>query len=148
MERESSSRSVLERNKKRKQMDVAKTRGTQARNRKPFVSAKEQALRVNATTMKTHDNDNVGTYLHLLLCKKHHLQCSDKRYTHKSTHTHVRTHHNHSREITNIKFFGISLFKQIKSQIPGYQTQFVSTSKRECQIIAFAIPADQNIAIK
>ena len=27
---------------------MAKTRGTQARNRKPFVSAKEQALRVNA----------------------------------------------------------------------------------------------------
>ena len=27
---------------------MAKTRGTQARNRKPFVSAQEQALRVNA----------------------------------------------------------------------------------------------------
>ena len=29
-------------------MAMAKTRGTQARNRKPFVSAQEQALRFNA----------------------------------------------------------------------------------------------------
>ena len=93
-------------------------------------------------------SDERKNYLHWLLCKKYHLQCSDKRYTHTSKHTHVRTHHNQSREITNIKSFGISLFKQIKSQSPGYQTQFVLTSKRECQIVAFAIPGDQNIAIK
>ena len=48
------------------------------------------------------------------------------------THTQIlaRTHQNQSREIMNIKSFGISIFKQIMSYSPGYQTQFVSTSKR------------------
>ena len=40
-------------------------------------------------------------------------------HTHTHTHTHTRTHHNQSREVTNIKSFGISIFKQIKSQSPG-----------------------------
>ena len=74
-----------------------------------------RACSILAKSQYRKRHDNVGTYLHWLLCKKHHLQCSDKRYTHTSTHTHVRTHHNQSREITNIKSFGISLFKQIKS---------------------------------
>ena len=36
-------------------------------------------------------HDKVGTDVHWLLCKKHHLQCSDKWYTHKQTHTHQIT---------------------------------------------------------
>ena len=37
----------------------------------------------------------VGTYVQWLLCKKHHLQCSDKWYTH--THSHIYTHtHTHT----------------------------------------------------
>ena len=92
-------------------------------------------------------HDNVGTYLHWLLCKSITYNAVSSG-THTSTQTHLRTNHNQPREITTIKSIGISLFKQIKSQRPGYQTQFVSTSKRECQIIAFAIPGDQNIAIK
>ena len=50
--------------------------------------------------------------------------------------------------MTNIKYFGISVFKQIKLLSTDTQTKFVSTSKRQCQIIDFATPGDQNIAIK
>ena len=69
--------------------------------------------------------------------------------THIRTRAHVHTHKNHSqsREITNIKSFGISIFKQIKSYRLGHQTWFVSTSKIECQIIDLAISGDRNIVI-
>ena len=136
----------------KKKRDTSKKR--QARNRKPFASFQEQALRVNAinteftqkvilhyvdSVMKRQSitriliacsmlvisqyrkrHDNVGTSMHLLLCKKHHLQCSIKLYKHINahihthTHTHTHTHQNQSREMTNIKSFGISIFKQIK----------------------------------
>ena len=68
----------------------------------------------------------VETYACLLLRKKHHFQCSNKWYTHTHartqththTHTHTHTNHNQSGEITNIKSFGISIFKQIKFRSP------------------------------
>ena len=66
-------------------------------------------------------HDKVETYGRLLLHKKHHVQCSNKWYKHTyararlCTHTHTHTNHNQSREITNIKSFAISIFKQIKS---------------------------------
>ena len=50
--------------------------------------------------------------------------------------------------MANIKSLGISIFTQIEFYSTGYQTQFVSTSKTERQIIDFRIPGDQNIAIK
>ena len=37
-------------------------------------------------------HDKVGNYVHWLLCKKYHLQCSDKWYTHTHTHTHTHTY--------------------------------------------------------
>ena len=37
---------------------MAKTRGNQARNRKPFVSAKEQALQVNAIKYSIYKTDD------------------------------------------------------------------------------------------
>ena len=58
--------------------------------------------------------DKVGIYVHWLLCKKHHLQCSDKRYTHTHRHTHTHTHHNQSTKMVYIKSFRISIFKQVK----------------------------------
>ena len=45
----------------------------------------------------------VGTYVQWLLCKKHHLQCSDKWYTHTHTHSHIYTHtHTHTHTHTTI----------------------------------------------
>ena len=67
-------------------------------------------------------HDKVGTYVHWLLCKKHHLQSGDKWYT-----------NTHRDKVTESE---------------GYQTQFASTSKRECQIIVFVIPGDQILTIK
>ena len=140
-------------------MAMAKTRETQARNRKTFVSSQEQALRVNAIKTQfirkailryvdsvmrrqniTHilsacsvliksqyrkRHNKIRTSVHFVLCKKHHLQCCGKWYkqlithTHTHTHTHIQQNHTHihqnqSREMTNIKSFGISIFKQIK----------------------------------
>ena len=103
-----------------------------------LCAAKEQALRVNAIKYsfdKTYDpplcglcnektesithivsvrsilaksqyrkhHDKVGTYVHWFLCNKYHFKCSDKWYTH--------LHQNQSRKMTNIKSFGISMFK-------------------------------------
>ena len=52
---------------------------------------------VKSQCRKRHDN--VGTYVHWLLCKKHRLQYSNKWYkhTHTHTHTHSQTHtHTHT----------------------------------------------------
>ena len=105
---------------------MAKTRGTQARNRKPFVSLKnrlcelmpsntqsirqailhyedsvmkrqsitniERACSILAINQYKKRHDKVGTYVHWLLCKKHHLHCSDKWYTQTQTQTQTQTH--------------------------------------------------------
>ena len=67
-------------------------------------------------------HDKVGTYVHWLLCKKYHLQCSDKWYTY--------THHNQSWKMTNIRSLRISLFKQIRYRAHATR-QFLSTSKKQ-----------------
>ena len=88
-------------------------------------------------------HDKVGTYVHWLLCKKHHLQCSDKWHVH--THTHTRT----PQSVQENNEYKILCDFNIQShRVQVTRHLFVSTSKRECQIIAFAIPGDQNIAIK
>ena len=74
--------------------------------------------------------------------------CCVRSIAHNAVTCGPHTNHNQTRKMTNIKPFGISIFKQVKSQRTGDQTYFVSTSKRECQIIDFGIPGDQNIAIK
>ena len=48
-------------------------------------------------------HDKVETYVHWFLCNKYHFKYSDKWYTH--------LHQNQSRKMTNIKSFGISVFK-------------------------------------
>ena len=85
-------------------------------------------------------HDKIGTYVHQLLCKKYYLQCSDKWYIHKPQSV------QENEEYNKVLFdFNIQTDKVTEHRRP---TQFVSTIKRECQIIDFAIPGDQNIAMK
>ena len=97
-----------------------------------------------------------GTYVNWLLCKKYHLECSDKCCTH--THTHTHTHkHAHARTHTpkpvqgNDKYktpwdFNIQTNKVIEHRLP--ELVCISKQKWKCKIIDFAILVDQNIAIK
>ena len=82
-------------------------------------------------------HEKVETYVHLFLRKNHHFQCSNKWYKHTRarTHAHTHTNHNQSREMTNIKSFGISIFKQIKLQMLGHQTQLVQQAKQSVRLL-------------
>ena len=98
-------------------------------------------------------HDKVGTYVHWLLCKKHHLHCSDKWCTHTTqTHTHTHTHTHtplsvHGNDDYKILWdFNIQADKVIECRLPDIAC--INKQKRECQIIAFANPGDQDIAIR
>ena len=78
--------------------------------------------------------------MHWLLCKKYHLQCSDKWYTHKPQS--VREND----EYKILLDFNIQTDKFIEHK--RSYIVCVNKLKRGCQIIDFAIPCDQNMAIK
>ena len=86
--------------------------------------------------------------MHWLLCKKHHLQCSDKRYTHThtQTHTHTHTHQSiHKNGVYKILWdFNIQTDKAIEHRHQGIVC--INKQKRQSQIIHVAIPGDQNKA--
>ena len=89
-----------------------------------------RACSILAKSQYRKRHDNVGTYLHWLLCKKHHLQCSDKRYTH--IHTHARTHTPQSVQGNNeykiLWDFIIQTDKVIESRLPD--TVCINKQKR------------------
>ena len=83
---------------------------------------------------------------------KYHLQCSDKCYTHANTHTHTHTHTHtpqsvqENEEYKVLWDFNIQTDKVTEHKRPDIVC--INKQKRECHIIDFAIPGDQNIAIK
>ena len=85
-------------------------------------------------------HDKVGSYVHWLLCKKYHLQCSDTWYTHKPQSVQEKD------EYKILWDFNIQADKVIEHR--RLDIVCINKQRRECQIIDFAIPGDQNIAIK
>ena len=83
-------------------------------------------------------HDKVGTYVHWLLCKKHHLQCSDKWYTHARACTPQSVQRNDKYKI--LWDSNIQTDKVIEYRLPGIVC--INKQTRECQIIDFAIPGD------
>ena len=108
-------------------------------------------------------HDKFGGYMHSLLCKKYHF-LSDisytatnarryqfmqyKWYTHTHTHTHTHTDTPQSvqgnDEYKILWDFNIQTDKVIEYRRPDIVC--INKQERECQIIDFAIPGDQNIA--
>ena len=80
--------------------------------------------------------------MHWLLCRKYHLQCSDKCYIH----THKPQSVQENGEYKILWDFNIQTDKVIEHRRPYIVC--INKLKRERQIIDFAIPCDQNIAIK
>ena len=72
------------------------------------------------------------------MCKKYHLECSDKWYT----------HHNQFKKNDDYKIlWNINI--QIDKVIEHRRLDLVCIdNQKQCQIIDFAIPGDQNIVIK
>ena len=102
-------------------------------------------------------HDKVETYVHLLLRKNHHFQCSSKWSTH--THTHIHTHTNararaHTHKPQSVQrddkykiLWDINI--QTDKVIEVRSPDIVCINKQiECQIIDFAISGDRNIGIK
>ena len=85
-------------------------------------------------------HDKVETYVHWLLCKKYHLQCSDKWYIYKPQSVQEND------EYKILWDFNIQADKVIEHR--RLDIVCINKQRRECQIIDFAIPGDQNIAIK
>ena len=85
-------------------------------------------------------HDKVGTYMHWLPCKKYHLQCSYKWYTH----TPQSVQENDEYRI--LWDFNVQTNKVMEHRRPVIVC--IDKQKRECHIIDFAISGDQNIASK
>ena len=99
-------------------MTTAKTMGTQARNRKHFVSAQEQALRVNAI--------------------KHSIYKTSDTHTHTYTHTHTHTHTHTQITISPEKWLCYFLWPKHSHQGTGKNWQVPGLNNRiteslECQ---------------
>ena len=85
-------------------------------------------------------HDKVETYVHWLLCNRYHLQYSDKWHTHKPQSLQKNG------EYKILWDFNIQTDKIIEHRLPDIVC--INKQKRECHVIDFAIPGDQNIAIK
>ena len=85
-------------------------------------------------------HDKIGTYVQWLLCRKYHLLCSDKWYTHKPQSVQENDEHK------ILWDFNIQTNKITEHRRPDIVC--INKQKRERQIIDFAIPGDQNKAIK
>ena len=78
--------------------------------------------------------------MHRFLCKKYHLICSDKWFTQTSQSV------QENGEYKILWDFDIQTDKVIEQWRPDIVC--INKQKRKCQITDFAIPGDQNIAIK
>ena len=85
-------------------------------------------------------HNKVGTYVHWLLCKNYHLQCSGKLYIHASQPVQENS------EYKILWDFNIQTDKVIEHRPPYLVC--INKQKRECHNIKFAIPVDQNIVMK
>ena len=80
------------------------------------------------------------TYVHWLLCKNYHSQCSGKLYIHTSQPVQENS------EYKILWDFNIQTDKVIEHRRPYLVC--INKQKRECHNIKFAIPVDQNIVMK
>ena len=85
-------------------------------------------------------HDNVGMYMHWVLCKKYHLGCCCKWYEHATQ----SVQENYEYKI--LWDFIIQTDKVIEHRRPD--TVCIDKQKRDYQVIDFAIPGGQNIVIK
>ena len=125
-------------------MGIAETRGTQARNRKPIVCRSRTGIE---NDMARLGPKCTGCCVRLNTCN---AVTNDTHTQHTHAHTHTHTHTPQSfqqnEEYKILWDFNIQEVKIIEDK----RTDIVCINKRKrgCRIIYFAIPCNQNIAIK